>query len=51
MSMQEGDVLKSYGDISKAKRLLDYNPKISVKEGISNFVDWYNTYYNKAYKS
>ena len=49
--MQKGDVAKTYGDISKANRLLDYKPRTSVKEGIFNFVKWYRDYYNKPYKS
>jgi len=29
-----GDIRKSYADISKAKLLLDYNPKIHIEEGL-----------------
>jgi len=48
MSMQPGDVERTSADISKAKRMLNYNPKISVTEGIKKFVDWYKDYYKKA---
>lgn len=35
------DVLRTYADISKARRLLDYNPKVSVREGVEAFWEWY----------
>jgi UDP-glucuronate 4-epimerase len=35
------DVIRTYADISKARRLLDYNPKVSVAEGVRAFWDWY----------
>jgi len=34
------------GDVPKAKKMLGYEPKISVEEGIHNFVNWYKEYYN-----
>ncbi len=39
--MQLGDVDRTFADISKAKKLIGYNPKTSFKEGIENFVEWY----------
>lgn len=42
MQNQPGDVPVTYADINKAKRLLDYEPKINIKEGISKFIAWYN---------
>lgn len=41
LPMQPGDVEKTYADISKARRLIKYEPKISFKDGIAKFVDWY----------
>jgi UDP-glucuronate 4-epimerase len=41
LPMQPGDVIKTYADISKAKRLLDYNPSINIETGIKQFVEWY----------
>ncbi len=41
LPMQPGDVDRTYADVSKAKRMLGYNPKTSFKEGIINFVEWY----------
>jgi len=38
---QPGDVSITYADITKAKRLLNYQPKIEMEEGIKKFVEWY----------
>ncbi len=35
-----GEMRVTYADISKAKRLLDYQPKVSVAEGAQHLVDW-----------
>jgi UDP-glucuronate 4-epimerase len=39
--MPEADIPYTYADISKARRLLDYNPVISVREGVTRFLEWY----------
>lgn len=39
--MQMGDVEQTYADISKAKKLLGYSPKVKVEEGMKIFCDWY----------
>ena len=41
LPMQPGDVERTYADISKAKRLIGYEPKTSFEEGIKKFVEWY----------
>lgn len=41
LPMQPGDVDRTFADISKAKKLIGYNPKTSFKEGVENFVEWY----------
>jgi UDP-glucuronate 4-epimerase len=38
---QPGDVPVTFADITKARRLLDYNPRVPIEEGIARFVDWY----------
>ncbi len=35
------DFVKNQADISKARRLLDYNPQVSVAEGVQRFWNWY----------
>lgn len=39
---QPGDVDYTYADISKAKDLLGYEPRVSMEEGLKRFIDWYN---------
>lgn len=38
---QPGDVVCTWADVSKARRLLDYRPGTSIQEGIPRFVDWF----------
>ncbi len=38
---QPGDVPATYADISKAEALLDFKPKVTLKDGIGRFADWY----------
>ncbi|MBD3355055.1 NAD-dependent epimerase/dehydratase family protein [Candidatus Woesearchaeota archaeon] len=45
MGMQPGDVPLTYADTTKAEKLLDYNPKISIEEGVKRFVEWFKQYY------
>ena len=37
----KADMMTTWADISKAKRLLDWEPKISVEEGIQKTVEWH----------
>ena len=39
--MQPGDVPQTFADITKAHRLLDYNPQTHIVEGIRRFVEWF----------
>jgi UDP-glucose 4-epimerase len=34
-----GDIKNSYADISKAKKLLAYEPKVSLKEGLRSLME------------
>lgn len=43
--IQPGDVPKTAANIDRAQRLLGYNPKTCIEEGIPNFVRWYRSYY------
>lgn len=45
LPMQPGDVEETYADISKLENDISYHPKVSIEEGIGNFVKWYNDYY------
>jgi UDP-glucuronate 4-epimerase len=46
LPMQPGDVKKTYADSSKLNNLVENNSYISIKEGLSIFIDWYKSYYN-----
>lgn len=39
--MPETDIPYTFADIGKARRLLDYDPGVSVKQGVARFWDWY----------
>lgn len=41
LPMQPGDVNRTYADITKAKKMLGYEPKTTFREGIKNFINWY----------
>lgn len=38
---QPGDVPQTFADITKARRLLGYDPQTPIEEGIRRFVEWY----------
>ena len=40
-----GDILHSYADISKAKRLLKFEPKYNQEQGLLEYFRWYNETY------
>lgn len=40
--MMDADVKYTYADITKARTLLDYDPKVGVQEGVRRFFDWYS---------
>ncbi len=39
-TMKPGDVNITFADISKAQKLLNYNPQTSLKDGLIAFVNW-----------
>jgi UDP-glucuronate 4-epimerase len=38
---QPGDVVATYADVDKARRLLEYEPRVTIEDGIRRFVEWY----------
>ncbi|MFL5810105.1 MAG: GDP-mannose 4,6-dehydratase [Flavisolibacter sp.] len=38
---QAGDVPHTFADISKAKRILNYQPSTQLKDGLKNFYEWF----------
>ncbi len=45
LPLQAGDVPATYANVDDLVRDLDYKPNTSIKEGISNFVDWYREFF------
>ncbi|HKE59602.1 MAG TPA: GDP-mannose 4,6-dehydratase [Pyrinomonadaceae bacterium] len=38
---QPGDVPQTFADISKARKLLNYNPQTQIEDGIHRFIHWF----------
>jgi UDP-glucuronate 4-epimerase len=47
MSMQAGDVLKTYADTKRLNKEFGYKPKVQLEEGIEQFIKWYLSADNK----
>lgn len=47
LPLQQGDVPETSADITKAKKMLGYNPRVSIEEGVRRFIDWYKKFYTK----
>jgi UDP-glucuronate 4-epimerase len=45
LPIQPGDVPSTYADVTDLIEDLGYKPQTSIKEGISNFVDWYREFF------
>ncbi|MEH7223289.1 NAD-dependent epimerase [Bacillus sp. JJ1566] len=43
--MQLGDVKETYADITDLHEAIGFHPKISIEEGLTEFVKWYKEYY------
>ena len=44
LPMQPGDVIETYANIDKSIEKLNFKPKISIQDGIPQFINWYNNY-------
>jgi UDP-glucuronate 4-epimerase len=40
--LQPGDVPQTFADVSKARRILGYDPRVQIEEGIHRFVQWWH---------
>ncbi len=40
-----GEMPITFADLTKAERLLDYRPKVDLRDGVRQFVAWYRSYY------
>jgi len=45
--MQPGDVYQTYAEVEDLFTATNYKSKVSVETGVSEFIQWYKTFYNK----
>jgi UDP-glucuronate 4-epimerase len=45
MPIQPGDVPETWADCSLLEAYINFRPSTSIEEGVSNFIDWYDSYY------
>lgn len=45
MPIQPGDVPATWAETEDLFQVIDYRPKVSVKDGVANFVKWYRDFY------
>ena len=38
---QPGDVEQTFADVSRAREMLGYSPRVRIEEGIPRFVEWF----------
>ena len=50
LPMQPGDVLDTYADIESSKRDFNYRPRVTLRQGLERFAEWYRRYYGLAGK-
>ena len=43
--MQNGDVVETWADLILTKKIINYNPKIDISEGLLIFAKWFKAYY------
>jgi nucleoside-diphosphate-sugar epimerase len=39
---RSGDIEHSYADITKARKILEYNPKVKLENGLRSFIKWFH---------
>ena len=45
LPLQPGDVEHTYADVSSLQRDTGYHPRVSIEEGVEEFIRWYRHYY------
>ncbi|MEJ6981354.1 NAD-dependent epimerase [Pedobacter sp. P351] len=50
LPLQDGDVPRTWADVHTLNTEYGYKPKVSVNEGVRNFVSWYKKYYGFSIK-
>ena len=46
MPMQDGDVVRTYADVTDLENTTNFKPKTELQNGINKFVNWFNSYYS-----
>ena len=44
LPLQPGDVPDTVADVTELQRIVGYKPRVTVEEGVKNFVEWYRGY-------
>ncbi len=47
LPLQPGDVKRTFADITKARRVLGYDPQVTIEDGVPRFVEWYQETYGR----
>ncbi|WP_158967158.1 NAD-dependent epimerase [Paraglaciecola sp. L3A3] len=45
MPMQDGDVVRTFADISDLEKSIGYKPATKLQDGVNEFVSWYKNFY------
>jgi len=45
--LQQGEVLRTYADMTPMKEIYGFTPKTSIREGLQQFELWFNDYYGE----
>ncbi len=46
LPLQPGDVPDTFSNVDNLVKEFDYKPKMPVRKGVENFIDWYKDYHN-----
>jgi UDP-glucuronate 4-epimerase len=46
LPLQQGDIVKTHASIKKIKKYYNFKPVTNVEKGISNFINWYKSYFS-----
>ena len=46
-SIPTGDIKKTYASVKKEKKIISWKPKVNLKQGTLNFINWYRMFYDK----
>ena len=50
MPVQPGDVPRTFADLAKSRKVLDYNPQTSIEQGMEITAQWYKKKYGNIDK-